>query len=146
MRCHALLLLGLFGSPALAHILLEAPASFQVVDALGGPDKGEPCGGAGTATTAVTTVTAGDQLTVTWTEPLLHPGHFRIGIAANPADFVTPTPVLSSGGSNCQGAPIDSNPTAPILVDGRHPHPTGAPGGGLTFLVLGLAARRGSGR
>jgi hypothetical protein len=83
---------------------------------------------------------------VTWTEPSLHPGHFRIGIAANPAEFVTPTPVLSSGASNCRSAPIASNPSAPILVDGLSPHTTAAPVGVLAFLVLGLAARRRSGR
>lgn len=135
MRTHALLLLGLFATPAFAHILLEAPANFQVVDAYGSPNKAEPCGGAGTATNAVTTVTAGDQLTVTWTEPILHPGHFRIGIAANPADFVTPTPVLSNGGSNCQSAPIDANPSAPILVDGLYPHTTAAPNNRWTTTV-----------
>jgi hypothetical protein len=114
--------------PALAHIKLTLPETFQVTDSLGGPNKSEPCGGAGTATGVVTTVEAGSQLTVTWTEPVPHPGHFRIGIATDPVQFVTPVPVLTNGGMNCSTAPIQSPVVAPILVDGLFPHTaSGAP-------------------
>ena len=111
-------LLSLLALPALAHVKLTLPANFQVTDALGSPNKSEPCGGAGTATGAVTTVMAGSQLTVSWTEPVFHPGHFRIGIARNPSDFVTPIPVLTNNNTNCSSAPIQSQVTYPTLVDG----------------------------
>ena len=120
-------LLVLISLPAFAHINLEAPDNFQLVSAYGDPQKSAPCGGAGTASNIVTTVMAGSQLTVRWRETILHPGHFRIGIAPNPADFVTPTPVLNQGGSNCASAPIDMNPSAPIIVDGLFPHSSAAP-------------------
>ncbi|HEY0880989.1 MAG TPA: SCE4755 family polysaccharide monooxygenase-like protein [Archangium sp.] len=120
-------LLVLLSLPAFAHINLEAPDNFQLVSGLGDPQKSEPCGGAGTASNIVTTVTAGSQLTVRWRETILHPGHFRIGIAENPSQFVTPVPVLNQGGSNCASAPIEMNPSAPIIVDGLFPHTSAAP-------------------
>lgn len=127
MRPHAPLVLVLLASPALAHIVLEAPANFQVVDAAGNPNKLEPCGGAGTATNAVTNVLAGGRLTVTWTEPIMHPGHFRLALARDPLEFVTPTPQLNQGGANCQSAPIARNPAYPVLEDGLFVHTTAAP-------------------
>ena len=120
----SLLFLCLLASPALAHIKLTLPENFQITDGLGGPNKTQPCGGAGTATGLVTTVEAGSQLTVTWTEPIPHPGHFRIGIATDQAQFVTPVPVLTAGGTNCSTAPIQSPVAYPTLVDGLFPHAT----------------------
>lgn len=117
-----LLLLCLLSTPALAHIKLTSPGNFQVTDAFGGPNKSEPCGEAGTPTGVVTTVMAGSQLTVSWTEPIPHPGHFRIGIATSTTDFRTPTAVLNSGGANCASAPVESPVNYPTLVDGLFPH------------------------
>ena len=113
-------------TPALAHIKLTLPSSWQVTDSYGGPNKTSPCGEAGTPTGLVTEVVAGSQLTVSWTEPIAHPGHFRISIAANPTQFVTPAPVLSGGGTNCSSAPIQSPAVAPTLVDGLFPHTNSA--------------------
>lgn len=113
--------------PSLAHIKLTSPGSFQITDALGNPQKSAPCGGAGTASGIVTTVEAGAQLTVTWSETILHPGHFRIGVATDQAHFVTPTPVLDNGGTNCASAPIETTPAYPTLVDGLFVHTTAAP-------------------
>ncbi|MFO0598326.1 MAG: SCE4755 family polysaccharide monooxygenase-like protein [Myxococcaceae bacterium] len=121
------LAVALCSSLAVAHIKLDVPDNFQVVDVYGGPNKAAPCGGAGTASNKVTTVIAGSQLTVSWTETILHPGHFRIGIAQLDTEFVTPTPVLDQGGLNCASAPIQTNPTAPIIVDGLFPHTMAAP-------------------
>lgn len=115
--------------PAVAHIKLLLPDSFQITDAYGSPQKSEPCGGAGTASNAVTTVVAGSQLTVSWSETILHPGYFRIGIARSPGDFVTPTPVLNQGGSNCASSPTEANPAYPTLVDGLFQHSTASPNG-----------------
>lgn len=118
----------LVATSALAHIHLDSPPSFQVTDALGNPQKTAPCGGAGTASNVVTTVEAGSTLTVTWTDTIPHPGHYRISVAPNQMDFVTPVPVLSNGGTNCQSAPIESNPVLPTVADGVFPHTTGATG------------------
>ncbi len=125
----------LVASSALAHIKLSVPPSFQVTDALGSPNKAAPCGGPGTATNTVTTVEAGSQLTVTWLEPILHPGHFRIGIATNPADFVTPVPVLTGNGTNCSTAPIASSPAYPTIADGVFVHTAASPTGSWTTTV-----------
>lgn len=119
----SLLVLGLLlAAPALAHIKLTLPGSWQVTDAYGGPNKAGPCGEAGTPTGVVTEVVAGSQLTVSWTEPIPHPGHFRIGIATDATQFVTPVPVLTGGGTNCSTAPIESPVAYPTLVDGLFPH------------------------
>jgi hypothetical protein len=125
----------LLAVPALAHSRLEAPISFQVTDSLGNPQKTAPCGGAGTPSGVVTTVTAGSQLTVTWTETILHPGYFRIGIARSQSEFVTPVPVLDNNGTNCASSPTQSNPTYPILVDGLFQHSSPAPGSSYTTTV-----------
>lgn len=114
----------LFATSALAHIKISAPLSFQVLDNLGNPQKTAPCGGAGTASNVVTTVTAGSQLTVTWNETVYHPGHFRISIAPNMNQFVTPTPVVTS--NNCVSAPIEMNPVLPTIADGLFANHTSA--------------------
>ena len=131
----SLLFLCLVAAPAFAHIKLTSPGSFQVTDALGSPNKAAPCGGAGTATGTVTTVEAGSQLTVTWSEPILHPGHFRIGIATNESDFVTPVPVLTGAGTNCSTAPVESPVAYPTLVDGLFEHTSASPTGSWTTMV-----------
>ncbi len=121
-----LLAAALLAVPAAAHIKLTEPASFQVTNALGDPQKLEPCGGAGTASNVVTTVEAGSTLTVRWTETIGHPGHFRLGLATDVAHFVTPAAVVMN--NDCKSASIESTPSYPTLVDGLFPHTT-APSG-----------------
>ncbi len=101
-----------------AHIKLAEPASFQVADFTGGPQKEAPCGGEGEATNAYTVVEAGSQLTVSWTETIYHPGHFRLSIAKSADEFVTPTAVLNNNGNNCASAPVEASPQYPTIVDG----------------------------
>lgn len=108
----------------LSHIKLSQPQSTLVQNGLGDPQKTAPCGGNGTPTNAVTTVEAGSQLEVRWTETIGHPGHFRIGIARSPSEFVTPTAVVMN--NDCKSAPIESPVQYPTLVDGLFPH-TAAP-------------------
>ncbi len=115
-----LLAVCLMALPAFGHIKLTSPGNFQVTGTYGDPNKDEPCGGAGVATGVITEVMAGSQLTVRWTEPIPHPGHFRIGIARTEADFVTPVPVVTN--NNCVSAPIQSPVAYPTLVDGLFPH------------------------
>ncbi|MGV3622319.1 MAG: SCE4755 family polysaccharide monooxygenase-like protein [Archangium sp.] len=105
---------------ALSHIKLSSPQSTMVQNTLGDPQKTAPCGGNGTATNAVTTVEAGSQLEVQWTETIGHPGHFRIGIARDVSEFVTPTAVVMN--NDCKSAPIEANPSYPTLVDGLFVH------------------------
>ncbi len=121
---------------ATAHIKLMAPTNINVTDVNGSPNKAEPCGGAGTPTNVVTTVDAGSLITVMWTEPIFHPGHFRISLADNASTFVTPTPVLTNGGTRCSTAPIESFPSLPTLVDGYAAGHTREPDGGYTLQVL----------
>lgn len=116
----------LTATSAFAHIHLDSPASFQVTDALGNPQKTAPCGGPGTPSNVVTTVEAGSTLTVSWTDTIFHPGHYRISIAPSQADFVTPTPVITN--NNCESAPIESTPALPTVADGVYPHTTGTSG------------------
>jgi hypothetical protein len=122
----ATLVLVLAAGGAGAHIKLEEPPSFQVTNALGDPQKLEPCGGAGTPTGVVTTVEAGSTLTVRWTETIGHPGHFRIGIATDVSHFVTPPAVVMN--NDCKSATIETTPAYPTLVDGLFPH-SNAPSG-----------------
>lgn len=121
--------------PAFAHIKLTSPTSWQVTDALGNPQKVGPCGEAGTASNVVTTVEAGSQLSVEWTDTIFHPGHYRISIAQDRNALVTPTPVLDNGGTNCASAPIESTPALPTLADGVYPHTTGSSGMTRTYAV-----------
>lgn len=116
----------LMATSAFAHIHLDSPASFQVTDAYGNPQKTAPCGGAGTASNAVTTVEAGSTLTVSWTDTVFHPGHYRISLAPDQADFVTPAPVITN--NNCESAPVEMNPVLPTLADGVYEHTTGTSG------------------
>ena len=97
-----------------------------MTDSLGNPQKAGPCGEAGTASGVVTTVEAGSQLSVEWTDTIFHPGHYRISIAPNQGDFVTPTAVVNAG--NCESAPIESPAVLPTIVDGLYPHTTGSSG------------------
>lgn len=122
----ALALLVLFASSSLAHIKLTAPPSWQNTNALGDPQKVGPCGEAGTPSNIVTTVQAGSQLTVAWTDTIFHPGHYRISIAENRAGLVTPTAVVMN--NDCKSAPIEMNPVLPTIVDGLFPHTTGSSG------------------
>jgi hypothetical protein len=116
MRPTALLMTVLIAPAGWAHIKLDSPPSWQVTDAAGNPQKVGPCGGRGTPSDAGITVTAGSPLTVQWHETLYHPGHFRLSIAADQADLVTPTPVVTN--NDCTSAPIEASPVLPTIADG----------------------------
>lgn len=118
----------------LAHIKLSEPMSFQVTDGLGAPQKLAPCGGDGEATTAVTTVEAGSQLTVSWKETIYHPGHFRISIAKSSSEFVTPEPVLNNGA--CGTAPVENPVAYPTVVDGLFEHSSAGSGDWSTSITV----------
>jgi MYXO-CTERM domain-containing protein len=129
----AALALMLSADTALAHIKLISPTSWQVTDALGNPQKVGPCGEAGTASNVVTTVEAGSQLSVEWVDTVAHPGHYRISIAPDMKDIITPTPVVVQ--NDCKSAPIESNPVLPTVADGVFPHTTGTNGMVRTYAI-----------
>lgn len=111
----------LWGPAAFAHTRLDAPPDWLITDSAGDPQKTEPCGSTtGTPSNVVTTVQAGSKLTVVWTETLFHPGHWRIAITADRGQLVTPVPVVEA--NNCVSAPIETTPTAPVVLDGVFPH------------------------
>jgi len=119
----AVVLLG-FAAPAYAHFKLNAPASMTAQDAIGDPQKTGPCPNIA-ETGAVTTVPVGGMLAVTVDETIDHPGHYRVAIAQDAAGLPAP-PIVT--GLNCGSAPIQANPTMPVLADGLFTNLTSAMG------------------
>ena len=69
-----------------AHINLSwPPARYELATAA---QKIGPCGG-GNATGVVTELAPGEPLTVTWTETVNHPGHFRVALDPTGTDDFT---------------------------------------------------------
>ncbi|MCX4241988.1 SCE4755 family polysaccharide monooxygenase-like protein [Paraliomyxa miuraensis] len=115
-------LLGL-ATPALAHFELTSPPAMFEQNALGDPQKAPPCGdnGGAIATGIVTSLQAGDTITVTINETIFHPGHYRIALALD--DGVLPdAPPVTPGTTDCGSAPIDPAPAFPVLADGVWEH------------------------
>ena len=94
----------LVSSTAFAHVTLTYPPPRTA------SQKQRVCG---TLTSVrginVTTLAPGSAITVTWTETIDHPGHYRISFDADGQDFVTPpivTPGSTSGMPNVLIDPI----------------------------------------
>ena len=124
----ASVLLVAVSAPAHAHFKLVAPASMTAqAEPNGDPQKDAPCGPAvlGAETGAVTSVMTGGMLTVTVDETIDHPGHYRVAIAQDAAGLPAPPTVT---GAQCGSAPIQANPTVPVLADGLFTQLTGAQG------------------
>jgi uncharacterized protein (TIGR03382 family) len=124
---------------ASAHIKLLSPPEWVATSAYGDPQKLGPCGVPpgdpySTFTDAGITVVAGSTLTVQWAETILHPGHFRLAIAADRATLVDPAFTLTGG--LCDTAAIQQPPVAPVLADGVLPHVTASVDGGLWSATL----------
>ena len=73
----------LVASPARAHFILQAPASWAEQGPLGDPQKSGPCGQADPGRPRcrpgmVTAYAPGDTVTVTINETVTHPGHYRV--------------------------------------------------------------------
>jgi hypothetical protein len=117
--------LGLGAMHAHAHFYLEAPASWIEQDEMGDPQKIAPCGGTnadgGTRTGALTDVQGGTQLRIAVLETVFHPGHYRIALARR-INWLPDDPVAvmkdTDNGPRSDYAPIETAPTAPVLVDG----------------------------
>src|SRR6185436_5471403 len=109
---------------ASAHFKLVTPDAKYTQDAVGDPQKSVPCGpigDGGTETGKVTTVMTGSMLTVTVSETIFHPGHYRISIAQDEGGLPV-EPTVTPGTTQCGSAPIDANPTLPVLADGVLKH------------------------
>ncbi|MEY4641760.1 MAG: hypothetical protein RLZZ227_1754 [Pseudomonadota bacterium] len=124
-HCGLAAALGLCAMSAHAHFYLEAPASWIMQDEMGDPQKIAPCGGTnadgGTRTGAVTAVSGGALLRIAVLETVFHPGHYRVALARKinwlPDDPVAVMKQTENGPRSDYGQ-IDSDPEAPILVDG----------------------------
>jgi MYXO-CTERM domain-containing protein len=112
-------------APASAHFVLQAPAATMAQDGLGSPQKMAPCGddGTGVPTGMVTAYQAGQTITITIDEKIYHPGHYRISVGKNgPADIPVEPIVTPGANTPCGTAPVDANPTFPVLADGVLDH------------------------
>ncbi|HEY7370653.1 MAG TPA: hypothetical protein VIF57_00650, partial [Polyangia bacterium] len=72
---------------AVAHFVLQAPASWAQQDTQGQPQKSAPCGQAdaqiaAVPTNAVTAFQPGETITVAVDEVVYHPGHYRVVLSA----------------------------------------------------------------
>ncbi len=115
---------------AVAHFVLHAPASWREQNALGNPQKLDPCGdeGAAAETGVVTAYSAGDTITITIDEVIFHPGHYRVALAVNRSELPA-EPIVTPGESPCGSAAIQNPPAFPVLADGvlQHTNPLSEP-------------------
>ena len=108
---------------ARAHFILLEPESWIEESTLGDPQKDGPCGGdTGTPTGTVTTVQAGETLTLRWQETIYHSGHWRIAIARDRSELQDPA-VASMVDSRCNypAGAADALPEYPVLMDNLFP-------------------------
>lgn len=135
----------LLPASARAHFVLNTPASWSVVDPTTGlPEKQGPCGNEADPVPAVddagqpivTAFQEGESITVTVTEVVFHPGHYRISLSIPSGDAsdaleagFPDEPVVTPGDTNsgtmtcmpdpmsaCGGAAIV--PSTPVAVPG----------------------------
>jgi MYXO-CTERM domain-containing protein len=92
-------------------------------DSVGLPEKLGPCGdeGGGTPTGIVTAFQSGQTITVTVSEAIFHPGHYRIALAADPSQL-PPEPTVTVGSTPCGTASIESPAVFPVLADDVFDH------------------------
>lgn len=114
--------------PAYAHFALVAPACYSAQDSLGLPQKSAPCGQADPGTPvvptgAVTTYRQGQAITLTISEKVFHPGHYRVSIAPDQASLAA-DPTVTAGATACGSTVITANPTLPLVADGLLVHTT----------------------
>jgi hypothetical protein len=123
---------------ASAHFDLVTPASWSVDDqASGMPEKLGPCGNEGTPVPAkddagrpiITAVQEGDMITVTISEVVFHPGHYRISLSTDWADAgdtvqsgFPPDPLVTPGATNsgtmvCPGGAGLKNPCGSVPLE-----------------------------
>jgi MYXO-CTERM domain-containing protein len=109
---------------ARAHFALQAPPSATEQSGLGDPQKEPPCGGPpAVPTNMVTAFSSGDMVTVTVTETIFHPGHYRVALSTTgPGGLPADPPVTASASDPCASTVIQNPPVFPVLADGMLPH------------------------
>ncbi len=114
----------LLSVPAMAHFKLESPKSWWSQDLFGSPQKAPPCGGegGGMASDAVTTVVAGQPVTISITETIYHPGHYRVVLGVDGQSSLPADPPVTAGTTACGSTVIATSPTFPLLADGQLVH------------------------
>lgn len=117
----------LVASPARAHFILQAPASWSEQGPLGDPQKSGPCGQADPGTTVVPTgmvtpYAAGDTVTVTLNEAVTHPGHYRVVLSTTGQAGLPADPPVTPASTPCGSTEIQSPPVFPVLADGMLVH------------------------
>ena len=107
-----------------AHFILREPASWMSQDFLGSPQKQGPCGSeaGGTPTSSITAMQAGQTITITLTETIFHPGHYRIALAVHDRSELPAEPVVTPNSTPCGTVEIQSPPVFPVLADGVLAH------------------------
>jgi uncharacterized membrane protein YgcG len=108
-----------------AHIKMSAPPDWITTNAEGDPQKITPCGVDSTVTytptNTVTTVHAGDKVTVSWTETVPHDGHFRISLAINSRSELL-DPAVTKMNSDGTAAQVAISTSYPVLADDLFDH------------------------
>ena len=105
---------------ASAHIHLTAPQART--DSSTGDQKDAPCGVLGQVrTNRVTTAKPGEQIMVTWTEPIQHPGYFRIAFQPNGDAFPIPAPGAGGGFPDVDQTGMTDAATGAIILKDRIP-------------------------
>lgn len=124
VACGVLLVTLLGAQTAVAHFLLDSPASWRAQDSLGNPQKLGPCGNDGEAqpTGVVTAFAPGQTITISLDETIFHPGHYRVALAVSDRSELPAEPPVTPGGSACGSVPIMDPPQFPVLADGMLPH------------------------
>lgn len=126
----------LYAGPAHAHFILTTPPANLEQDALGDPQKVPPCGGGGTETGIITPYQAGDTVTITISETIFHPGHFRVALALNDMNELPPEPEVTPGNTACGTVEIMDPPVFPVLADGQLVHTDQLPDGSTFDVTL----------
>ena len=124
-------------TPAEAHFVLDAPASWSIDNTVDGtPEKLGPCGNEGTPVAAkddagqpvITAFQEGDMITVTVTEVVFHPGHYRVALSLDwadagdtlqsgfPADPTVTRGMTNSGSMVCPNAVTTVCGSVPIVA------------------------------
>src|SRR5262245_12011336 len=111
---------------ARAHFVLMSPPNWAQQDANGLPLKSAPCGQADPMNTAVPTnivtpFAPGATVTVTISETIPHPGHYRVVLSTNGQAGLPADPAVTPGGNPstpCGTTTIQNPPVFPVLADG----------------------------
>lgn len=112
---------------ASAHIKMLKPTPWVTTDTLGNPQKVGPCGTANAgsaATNEVTTFTAGEEITVEWTETIDHPGHYRIALAKDRSELKDPDLDPPPGTCDYPAGSVPTEPHGNVLLDNLFPTTT----------------------